>query len=360
MEKRKASENTKRLHLSLRILFLLASITSLCVACIFSFLVVVSGTKLFYHEPFTLPVVVVMGLFICCLSILIGGTMLWIISSHFTKPIEEVSKAVTKVANGDFTVHIDRKASHFAGYELITETDELAEKFNTMTAELNSMDYMRKDFMSNVSHEVKTPVAAITGFTEILMDGNLSLEEQQDYLMLVNQESHRLSRLCESMLRMSRLDHQQIVQKSKNVRVDEQIRKCVIMLAEKWADKSRDYEMELGQLEIKSDADLLTQVWSNLIDNAIKYSPENSTISIRGKIEEDTLIVIIQDEGSGIDEKEKVKIFEKFYQCDESHKENGSGLGLAIVKRIVDLLGGTIACVSENGDGTIMEVKIPV
>lgn len=322
-EKKKAPPNAKRVHLSLRILFLLVSISSLCVACIFSFLLVLSGAKLFYHEQFTLPIVVFMGFFICCLSILIGGTMLWLISSRFTKPIEAVSKAVKKVANGDFTVRIDEKASRFSRYELITETDELAENFNTMTAELNGMDYMRKDFMSNVSHEVKTPVAAITGFTEILMEEGLSLVEQREYLMLVNQESLRLSRLCESMLRMSRLDYQQIVQKKDNVRVDEQIRKCVIMLTEKWADTSRDYEIELGQLEIQSDADLLTQVWSNLIDNAIKYSPENSTISIRGKIHNDFLIVAIQDEGHGIDKEKQSRIFEKFYQCDESHKKMG-------------------------------------
>lgn len=359
MENQLSKKNTKRVRLSLRILFLLVSITSLCTACVFSFLLVLSGARLLYHEPFTLPVVVVMGIFICCLSILIGGTMLWLISSRFTKPIEEISEAVKKVANGDFSVGINKKANRFSRYELITETDELAENFNTMTAELNGMDYMRKDFMSNVSHEVKTPVAAITGFTEILMEGGLSLEEQQEYLMLVNQESLRLSRLCESMLHMSRLDHQQIVRKKDKVRVDEQIRKCVIMLTEKWADKSRDYEMDLDQLEIQSDADLLTQVWSNLIDNAIKYSPEHSTVYICGKIEKDTLIVTVQDEGNGIDKEDQVKIFQKFYQCDESHKKNGSGLGLSIVKRIIDLLGGSITCISEKGNGTMMKVELP-
>ncbi len=321
MKKQKNHQETKRLRLSLRITFLLVSISSLCVACIFSFLLVLSGTKLLYHGPFTLPVVVIMGLFICSLSILFGGSILWLVSSRFTRSIEEVSKAVKKVADGDFTVHIDKKVNRFAGYELVNETDELAESFNIMTAELNGMDYMRKDFMSNVSHEVKTPVAAITGFTEILMEGNITMEEQQEYLLLVNKESLRLSRLCESMLRMSRLDHQQIVQKKDHVRVDEQIRKCVIMLTEKWADRIREYEMDLSQLEIQSDADLLTQVWSNLIDNAIKYSPENSTIHICGKTESGNMIVTIQDEGNGIDEENQDRIFEKFYQCDESHKK---------------------------------------
>ncbi len=315
---------------------------------------------MFYHEPFTLPIVIIMGFLICCLSILIGGTILWLISSRFTRPIEEMNKAVKKVANGNFNVRINKKADVFAMYELINEMDELAVNFDMMTAELSGMDYMRKDFMSNVSHEIKTPVSAITGFTEILLKDGLSLKEQQDYLILVNKESLRLSRLCESMLRMSRLDHQQIVRKRDKVRVDEQIRKSIIMLTEKWSDKSMNYEIEFSPLEIYSDSDLLTQVWVNLIDNAIKYSPENSTIYIIGKVEQGSMIVTIQDEGNGIAPKNLTKIYEKFYQCDESHKKNGNGLGLSIVKRIIELLGGSINCISEKENGTKMEVRIPI
>lgn len=359
MEKHDAGKESRRLRISLRVYFLLVSISSLCVACIFSLLFVMGGMRLLYHGPFTMPVVIVMGLLVCCLSILFGGTMLWTASLYFTKPIEKVNEAVKKVADGDFTVHIDKKTSHIRYYEVSNEIDELAENFNKMAAELNGMDYMRKDFMSNVSHEVKTPVAAITGFTEILIEGGLSPEDQQEYLLLVNKESARLSRLCDSMLQMSRLDYQQIVQKKDRVRVDEQIRKCIIMLSEKWMDKSRNYELELGSLEIQSDADLLMQVWANLIDNAIKYSPENSTISIVGKTEKDFLIISVDDEGDGISIEKQSRIFEKFYQCDESHKKQGSGLGLSIVKRIIELQGGEITCISEKGSGTSMIVKLP-
>lgn len=360
MEKHNEQEKSRRLRISLRVYFLLISITSLCAACILSFLFVFGGLKLFYGGPITLPIVIVIGLLICCLSILSGGSMLWFASGHFTKPIEEIGDAVKKVANGDFTVHIDKKANRLCHYEVHNEIDELAKSFNTMTAELNSMDYMRKEFMSSVSHEFKTPVAAITGFTEILMENVLSLEEQQEYLLFVNKESLRLSRLCENMLCMSRLDHQQIIQKKDKVRVDEQLRKCIILLSEKWTDKSRNYELDLGSLEIQSDADLLMQIWANLIDNAIKYSPENSTIFIIGKIKEDSLIVTVQDEGYGISREQQSRIFEKFYQCDESHKKHGSGLGLSIVKRIIELLGGTITCISEKGERTTMEVNIPI
>lgn len=162
------------------------------------------------------------------------------------------------------------------------------------------------------------------------------------------------------MLRMSRLDNQQIVVKKDKVRVDEQLRKCIIMLSEKWSDKIREYELDFQELVIQSDSDLLMQIWSNLIDNAIKYSPENSTIWISGKIDEEFLIVTIKDEGKGISIDKQQKIFDKFYQCEESHKKQGNGLGLSIVKRIVELLGGTINCRSEALEGTIMEVKVPV
>lgn len=350
---------SRRLQVSLRIHFSLMSISILCIACFFSFLVVLTGLWLFYDGAFTVVAVIVTILLVCCLTVTLGGVMLWFASHHLTKPIEEISEAVKKVADGDFTVHIDRKLKTHGKYEFVNEIDVLAENFNTMTAELNGMDYMRKDFMSNVSHEVKTPVAAITGFTEILMEGGISDSEQQEYLQLVNNESIRLSRLCENMLRMSRLDHQQIVEKKDSVRVDEQIRKCIIMLSEKWIDKVRNFEIACDNLVIQSNADLLMQVWANLIDNAIKYSPENSSIYITGTIEGEYLMISIKDEGIGISDKKQSKIFEKFYQCEESHKKHGNGLGLSIVNRILELLGGRITCISVEGNGTTMIVSVP-
>lgn len=360
MEKKHNQKEKRRYRMSLRLYYSLVSITTLCSACVFSFILVLLGMKLFYHGAFTPQVAIIICLLVCTLTMLFGGIMLWFGAVHLTKPIGEVTGAVKRVASGDFTVHIDRKTQSSGEYEFTNEIDELARNFNTMTAELNGMDYMRKDFISNVSHEVKTPVAAITGFTEILMEGGLSSKEQQEYLTLVNKESLRLSRLCENMLRMSRLDYQQIVVKKDKIRVDEQIRKCIIMLSEKWPDKSRDYEVDCGNLLITSDADLLMQIWVNLLDNAIKYSPEDSTIFINGRIEGNGLIVTIKDEGEGISPEKQSKIFDKFYQCEESHKKQGNGLGLSIVKRIMELLGGSITCISEEGKGTIMEVKVPV
>jgi signal transduction histidine kinase len=293
---------------------------------------------------------------------IIGGIVLWHEALYITKPIIKINDGVQKVADGDFSVQLKFKKSHrkmLEGY-YSDEIDELADNFNKMARELAGMDYMRKDFMSNVSHEIKTPVTAITGFSEILLDGGLNEEEQKEYLTYLNQESLRLSRLCDNMLRMSRLDNQCIVEKKQEVKVDEQIRHCIIMLSEKWSEKNINFELQLEKYSIISDYDLLFQVWTNLIDNAIKYSNQSGSIWISIGIEKKLLTVSIRDEGIGISKENLSKIFDKFYQCDESHKKQGSGLGLSIVKRIIELLDGKIECISEEGMGTTMTVSIPL
>ncbi|MDT8717340.1 HAMP domain-containing histidine kinase [Clostridium sp. 19966] len=360
MQKQNNKKETRKFRMSLRVYFLMIFILILCTACVFSFILVFAGMKLLYSGPITMPVLLSMCLLICCLTMLLGGFMMWCGSIHLTRPIEEMSRAVKKVAQGDFSVQIKRNEKMRGKHEFSNEIDELAVHFNKMAAELNGMDYMKKDFISNVAHEVQTPLAAVTGFTEILLEGGFSKEEQQEYLLLVNKESLRLSRLCDNMLSMSRLDNQQIVSKKDRIRVDEQLRKCIIMLSEKWPEKIRNYELDCSNLSIQSDASLLMQIWVNLIDNAIKYSSEDSTIWINGKIEEGFLVVAIRDEGDGITLEKQSKIFEKFYQGDESHKKIGNGLGLSIVKRIVDLLGGSITCISDGKNGTVMEVRLPV
>jgi signal transduction histidine kinase len=323
---------------------------------------VVLGFYLLFDGPMTASVAVTMCLIACLFTMIMGGAALWHGAQFVTNPIVEINEGVKKVADGDFSVQIaleGRFRKKQQGF-YADEIDELAGNFNKMTSELNGMDYMRKDFMSNVSHEIKTPVAAITGFSEILIDGGLEEEEQKEYLTYLNQESQRLSRLCENMLRMSRLDNQCIVDKKKEVLVDEQLRHCIIMLGDRWNEKELNLELRLDQCSIVSDPDLLLQIWTNLIDNAIKYSKQGGTIWITENLFGDYLKVTIRDEGVGIPVDKQSKIFDKFYQCEESHKKQGSGLGLSIVKRIVELLEGSIVSESEEGKGTTMTVMIPV
>ena len=349
-------------RLSLRFKLALASIIILCISCGIAYFIVYMGISIFYHGPITSTVALFMCLVTCGITIILSGVALWHSASYVTNPIDEISKGVQKVADGDFTVQLSFQNTHTKRKKELysDEIAVMASNFNKMTRELNGMDYMRKDFMSNVSHEIKTPVAAIAGFSEMLLDGGLSEQEKKEYLSYIYQESQRLSRMSENMLHMSRLDHQNIVDLKQKVKVDEQIRRCIITLDEKWQDKEIQYELQLEQCSIESNYDLLFQLWTNLIDNAIKYSEPKCTIWITTKMVDEFLHFSVKDEGIGISREKLTNIYDKFYQCDVSHKRQGNGLGLAIVKRIIELLQGTISCESEQGVGTTMTVVLPI
>ena len=344
---------------TLRKYIAIVSILTFISSCIISTAITIGAIKIFYKEAITYEKLVLVCILILVLALIIAWFSLWVGAGHLTKPLIDVSNTVKQVAEGNFKVNIKRRDTTKCEYEYINEVDELAKNVNKMVAELDGMDYMRKDFMSNVSHEIKTPIAAITGFTEILLDGSIDESERQEYLEVINKESMRISRLCENMLHMSRLDSQVIVTNLQKIRLDEQLRKCIILLSEKWSDKEIDFSIDLEKVSILSDYDMLQQVWINLIDNAIKYSGENCKIDISVKrLNDKSVKVSISDNGIGIEEGKLHRIFDKFYQCEESHKKSGSGLGLSISKRIVELLNGTIECKSKKDSGTTFEVTL--
>lgn len=344
---------------TLRKYIAIVSILTFISSCIISTAITIGAIKIFYKEAITYEKLVLVCILILVLALIIAWFSLWVGAGHLTKPLIDVSNTVKQVAEGNFKVNIKRRDTTKCEYEYINEVDELAKNVNKMVAELDGMDYMRKDFMSNVSHEIKTPIAAITGFTEILLDGSIDESERQEYLEVINKESMRISRLCENMLHMSRLDSQVIVSNLQKIRLDEQLRKCIILLSEKWSNKEIDFSIDLDEVNILSDYDMLQQVWINLIDNAIKYSGENCKIDISVKrLNDKSVKVSISDNGIGIEEGKLHRIFDKFYQCEESHKKSGSGLGLSISKRIVELLNGTIECKSKKDFGTTMVVTL--
>ncbi|MFY9276425.1 MAG: HAMP domain-containing sensor histidine kinase [Clostridium sp.] len=344
---------------TLRKYIAIVSILTFISSCIISTAITIGAIKIFYKEAITYEKLVLVCILILVLALIIAWFSLWVGAGHLTKPLIDVSNTVKQVAEGNFKVNIKRRNTTNCEYEYINEVDELAKNVNKMVAELDGMDYMRKDFMSNVSHEIKTPIAAITGFTEILLDGSIDESERQEYLEVINKESMRISRLCENMLHMSRLDSQVIVANLQKIRLDEQLRKCIILLSEKWSNKEIDFSIDLEEVSILSDYDMLQQVWINLIDNAIKYSRENCKIDISVKrLNDKSVKVSISDNGIGIEEGKLHRIFDKFYQCEESHKKSGSGLGLSISKRIVELLNGTIECKSKKDSGTTFEVTL--
>lgn len=340
-----------KIRASLRLKITLISVVTLCTACLISCGIVALYFYLFTKHEITTLYMIYGILAICTLTMFTGGIALVYIIKFVSAPIEEISKMTQKVAKGDFKLELDIHRQDEIGI--------LADNFMKMVQELDGMEYMRKDFMSNVSHELKTPIAAISGFAEILHDGNLPEEEQKEYLSYLINESERLNRLAGNMLRMSRLDNQSLLTDWKEFDLDELLRKVILLLQDKWEAKSIDFDLNLQALTYEGDEDLLRQVLINLIENAIKFSENNSIIKIWNEATEESIYIIIEDEGIGIKQEDIPKIFDKFYQCDVSHKNEGNGLGLSIVKRILWLMKGTITCVSTEGVGTKFTIELP-
>lgn len=347
---RKNAENGK-IILPLRLYHSLSTLLTLAFCCGVSSIFVY-----FLDEVVGLELELPVALIICSLFTLISSALLlaWE-AGCYIRPAQAVVQAAERISKGDFDVHVpepDGVIGTEEGYMLI-------DNFNRMAKELQSIDHMQKGFTGSVSHEFKTPLSSIVGFSEILLENGLSEEERREYTSLVHEEALRLSRLAENLLRLSRLDAQAIVMRHEEIAVDEQIRQSVILLADRWEEKNISFDIQLPALHVEGDPDMIKQVWLNLVDNAIKYSSKGRTIHVTGEAAPNYICVRIRDEGIGIPEDKQPHIFERFYQCDESHQEKGHGLGLSIVKRILELLGGQIACKSQPGKGTEMIVALP-
>lgn len=284
-------------------------------------------------------------------SLGIGVSLILVMASHIINPLRKITEATKKVATGNLKVKVD--------VDRKDEIGELAQNFNIMVDELNSIEYLRKDFISNISHELKTPIASIQGFAKLLSDDNLSKEEKEEYINIILEETQRLSNLSSNMLKLSKLEKQEIVTNKTEYRLDNQIRKAIIMLDEKINSKKIKISLDSSEVSIYEDEDLIMEIWINLINNAIKYSNENGEIKIKVIEEENDVKVSIKDEGIGIPKDKQERIFEKFYQVENSRAGEGSGLGLAIVKRIVDLIKGKIEVESKEKQGTKIIVSIP-
>ncbi len=287
--------------------------------------------------------------FIAVLCIVVGT----IISTYFAKkmlhPIMKINFAAKKVAKGDFSVRLDEKS-------IAKEIREIASNFNIMVKELANTETLRNDFVSNVSHEFKTPLAAIEGYATLLQDENLSKEEQKKYVDNILENTGRLTHLTQDILSLSRLENQEFIMKKEHFRLDEQIRRVLLSYEALWEEKNLTIDLNLENTVLYGNMPLLSQVWSNLIDNAIKFSNQNGTLSINCLLREPNILVTVRDNGIGMPEEIKLHAFDKFYQGDRSHSEKGNGLGLALVKRIVTLCGGVVSLESELGKGTSVTV----
>lgn len=285
-------------------------------------------------------------------AIVISIIIIQIISRIILNPIKQITEATEKVASGDFSIELETNRKG--------EIQELVDNFNKMVKDLGSIECLQKEFIDNVSHEIKTPISSIQGFAELLKDDNLTKEEREEYTNIIIEESDRLLHLSTNMLKLSKLQNQSKIVKKEQIDVAEQIRKAITLLEPKWSKKELTFNVSLEEKYFFGDEELIFQVWVNLIENAIKFSKENSKIDIRMDSNDDYIEVQIKDYGRGMNKEEIERIFSRFYQIDKSHSQEGNGLGLAIVKRIIELSDGTIEVSSEENVGTIMTVNLPI
>lgn len=268
------------------------------------------------------------------------------------EPLQNLLAAIREVGRGNFQVRLDSDEDNEMGF--------LARAFNQMIEQLGELETLRSDFIANVSHEFKTPLAAIQGCAAILQDDNLPPAERRQYTDLIYSSAKRLSVLSSNILELSRLEHGEVEVKKVSFSLDEQLRQALLVLQMDWQQKDIELNLDLDEVHYYGSEELLMQVWLNLLGNAIKFSPEGGNVSVTLEKLPDAVAITVQDEGIGIDLAAQKHIFDKFYQADTTHKTEGNGLGLAMVKRILELLEGDIEVESVPGQGAIFTVFLPM
>ena len=290
--------------------------------------------------------------------ILVGSLAMWYGSVHLTRPISELNESVKAISRGDFSRKIPLKQYPKDTAKYHNELAQLSQHVNQMAEDLRRSDEHRSAFIANLSHELKTPIASLVGVSDLLADEKLDESTRKDLTGILRSESLRLSRLCDGIVTLTKMERD-FEPKKKPLQLDEQIRHAVILITEKWKQKEIDLTFTSQPVHCVTDPDLSMQVWTNLLDNAVKYSEDSVHLTIDIQEENDTARVTIADNGIGMSEEDQRHIFEQFYQVEHSHVQEGNGLGLTIVKTIVDQLGGSISVESEIGKGSTFQVILP-
>ena len=278
------------------------------------------------------------------------------IRKRYQKPIEDFAEAARKVAAGNFSVYLAPRHSE----DKLDYLDVLFLDFNKMVEELGSIDTLKTDFVSNVSHEIKTPLAIIYNNAELLNKPSLTEEKRLEYSQTILSAVHRLSELVRNMLKLNKLEKQVIKTVPEHYDVTAQICECAVQFEELWEKKNIDFEADLeDRVMLEADAGLLELVWTNLLSNALKFTPEGGTIRLSQSSDETNVTVCVSDTGCGMTPETMKHIFDKFYQGDTSHATEGNGLGLPLVQRILQLSDGTISVQSKPGEGSTFTVVLP-
>ena len=328
---RKQRDN--RFSLRKRMTFMVAAEILVCVVLSY-------GLSTFLNNIFNIKIPILIELIVP--SLIIGSLVTAFMSKWFFDPIKELRHAMEKVADGDFTVRLETRSSS-------KEVREIYSGFNLMTSELNAIEILQTDFVSNVSHEFKTPINAIEGYSMLLQDNENLSEEQKQYVDKIIFNTKRLSTLVGSILLLSKIENQSIPINRTSYRLDEQIRQSIVALEPAWSQKDIEFDVEMDSIEYTGNENMMHHVWDNLIGNAVKFNPECGIVRIRLSKRSEGVVFTVEDSGPGISDEAKKHIFDKFYQGDSSHKDEGNGLGLALVKKILAASDGEIS--AENLDG---------
>ncbi len=289
------------------------------------------------------------------LTVFLIGSFLVLAAARFiVKPLLQLRDAAGRMAQGHFDVQLRTSRKD--------EIGQLNASFNEMARELAKLDRMRREFVANVSHEIQSPLTSISGFAKAMKQKRMSEESRMHYLTIIEEESDRLSRISHNLLRLSSLQHDRHSVQSAAFRLDEQLRNVVIALEPQWSIKEINIELDLEPVTIHADEDQLSQVWTNLLGNGIKFTPVRGRVGIRAYIDDRSAIVRIADNGIGIPEDQRTDIFKPFHKSDKARDRavSGSGLGLSIVKQIVDMHKGEIRADEEPGGGSVFTVQLPL
>ncbi|MCR5545261.1 MAG: HAMP domain-containing histidine kinase [Lachnospiraceae bacterium] len=299
---------------------------------------------------------VTLACYLFVISMLIKWAIDWYRQKKMEEPIQQLRNGAREVALGNYEVKLERK--EFLNVDEKDDFHQLFEDFNLMVKELASTEMLKKDFVSNVSHELKTPLSVISSYATIIQSDGITEDERKEYAEKIGNAAEKLSVLVTNILELNRLDNQKINPCRESYNLSEQLSRCALGFEQIWEEKDISVSVDFDQnIILHSDEKLLDIVWNNLISNALKFTPEGGWIQISAKIKEPNIVVTVEDSGCGMTSEVKEHIFERFYQGDVSRGTEGNGLGLALVRHILYLLEGDISVESELGKGTTFEVS---
>ncbi len=351
---KKSEEHKQRFALTLLFSLVVFIILVITISIVNLIVLILARLGFFASNRFNLSVVEFVLVMITGASLAIGTLIAVLLGKIPLKPFNTMINGLNRLAKGDYKTRIKfgKLLRHHPAM------NELTDSFNKLAEELDNTEMLRADFINNFSHEFKTPIVSIAGFAKLLKRGKISPEQQLEYLNVIEEESLRLADMATNVLNMTKVENQNIITEATKFNLSEQIRNCVLLLERKWSKKSIEFSMDFGEHILEGDEELLKQVWLNLVDNAIKFSPQGGLVEIGIQSDDQCVHVSVINEGEEIPKEYQKRIFDKFYQMDESHAAEGNGIGLAVVKRIAELHGGAVSVHSENHLNLFM-VELP-